>query len=32
MNEATPQSVKDKITQAQKDVTDGKIVVDTVYK
>lgn len=31
-NAATPQSVKDKITQAQKDVTDGKIVVDTVYK
>lgn len=30
--ENTPQAVKDKIAQAQKDVTDGKIVVDTVYK
>jgi basic membrane protein A len=30
--ENTPQTVKDKIAQAQKDVTEGKIVVDTVYK
>jgi basic membrane protein A len=28
----TPQAVKDKIAQAEKDVIDGKIVVDTVFK